>query len=224
MTPAPRPFRFGVQASSAADAKAWVDLAQQVEALGYSTLTMPDHFGDQLAPVPALMAAASVTTALRVGALVWDNDYKHPVVLAKELATMDVLSGGRLEVGLGAGWMATDYEQSGIPYDSNKVRVDRFEAGLAVIKSSLRGEPFSFKGEHYTITDYTGFPRPVQSPHPPVLVGGGGKRVLSIAAREADIVGINGNLAAGAIGPAAIASMTAEAVDQKIATVVATAG
>jgi probable F420-dependent oxidoreductase len=224
VTAAPRPFRFGVQASTAADGQAWVALARQVEELGYSTLTMPDHFGDQLAPVPALMAAASVTTTLRVGALVWDNDYKHPVVLAKELATMDVLSGGRLEIGLGAGWMATDYEQSGIPFDSNKVRVDRFEEGLTVIKSAMRGEPFSFSGEHYTITDYSGSPRPVQSPCPPVLIGGGGPRVLSIAAREADIVGINGTLAAGVIGPDAIASMTAEAVDQKIETVRAAAG
>jgi len=224
MTAAPRPFRFGVQASTAADAQAWGSTARRVEALGYSTLTMPDHFGDQLAPVPALMAAAAVTTTLRVGALVWDNDYKHPVVLAKELATMDVLSGGRLEIGLGAGWLATDYEQSGIPYDSNKVRVDRFEEGLQVIKSAMSGEPFSFKGEHYTVTEYTGFPRPVQSPCPPVLVGGGGPRVLSIAAREADIVGINGNLAAGAVGPAAIASMTAEAVDQKVETVRTAAG
>jgi len=224
VTAAPRPFRFGVQASTAADGQAWVALARQVEELGYSTLTMPDHFGDQLAPVPALMAAASVTTTLRVGALVWDNDYKHPVVLAKELATMDVLSGGRLEIGLGAGWMATDYEQSGIPFDSNKVRVDRFEESLTVIKSAMRGDPFSFSGEHYTITDYTGSPRPVQSPCPPVLIGGGGPRVLSIAAREADIVGINGTLAAGAIGPDAIASMTAEAVDQKIEAVRAAAG
>ncbi|HZX55791.1 MAG TPA: TIGR03621 family F420-dependent LLM class oxidoreductase [Ilumatobacteraceae bacterium] len=219
-----RPFRFGVQASTADDAHAWVRFARQVESLGYSTLTMPDHFGDQLAPVPALMAAAAVTTTLRVGGLVWDNDYKHPVVLAKELATMDVLSGGRLEIGLGAGWLATDYQQSGIPYDSNKVRVDRFEEGLAVIKGAMRGEPFSFAGQHYTITDYAGAPRPVQAPCPPILVGGGGPRVLSIAAREADIVGINGNLAAGAIGPDAIASMTAAAVDQKIATVAAAAG
>ncbi|MEY2581846.1 MAG: hypothetical protein QOE09_1695 [Ilumatobacteraceae bacterium] len=219
-----RPFRFGVQASTAADAASWVALARKVESLGYSTLTMPDHFGDQLAPVPALMAAAAATTTLRVGALVWDNDYKHPVVLAKELATMDVLSEGRLEIGLGAGWLATDYQQSGIPYDSNRVRVDRFEEGLAVVKRAMSGEPFSFTGRHYTITDYTGSPRPVQSPYPPVLVGGGGKRVLTIAAREADIVGINGNLAAGMIGPEAIATMTAEAVGQKVEIVAAEAG
>ena len=131
-------------------------LARNVESLGYSTLTMPDHFDDQLAPVPALMAAAAATETLRVGALVWDNDYRHPVVLAKELATIDVLSGGRLEIGLGAGWLATDYQQSGIPYDSNKVRVDRFEEGLAVIKAALSGEAFSFDGSHYTITDFTG--------------------------------------------------------------------
>ena len=218
------PFRFGVQASNAADAAEWTALARTAEALGYSTLTMPDHFGDQLAPVPALMAAASVTTTLRVGALVWDNDYKHPVVLAKELATIDVLSGGRLEIGLGAGWMASDYEQSGIPFDSSKVRVDRFEEGLAVIKGAMSGEPFSFSGQHYTITDFIGTPRPVQGPCPPLLIGGGGKRVLSIAAREADIIGINGTLAAGVIGPEAIATMTADAVDTKIEIVHAAAG
>src|SRR6478672_5420347 len=135
-----RPFRFGVQASTAADADAWVALARSVESLGYSTLTMPDHFGDQLAPVPALMAAAAATETLRVGALVWDNDYKHPIVLAKELATIDVLSRGRLEIGIGAGWLASDYEQSGIAFDSNKVRVDRFEEGLAVIKGAISSE------------------------------------------------------------------------------------
>ena len=219
-----RRFRFGVQASTAADAASWVALARRVESHGYSALTMPDHFGDQLAPVPALMAAADATTTLRVGALVLDNDYKHPVVLAKELATIDVLSGGRLEIGLGAGWLATDYQQSGIAYDSNKVRVDRFEEGLTVIKGALRGEQFSFSGQHYTITDYTGLPRPSQAPLPPILVGGGGKRVLTIAAREADIVGINGNLAAGVIGPEAIATMTADAVDQKVDIVNAAAG
>jgi probable F420-dependent oxidoreductase len=218
-----RPFRFGVQASTATDGVAWVALARSVESLGYSTLTMPDHFGDQLAPIPALMAAAAATETLRVGALVWDNDYKHPIVLAKELATIDVLSGGRLEIGLGAGWMATDYAQSGIPFDSNKVRVDRFEEGLAVVKRAMTGEAFSFAGQHYTITAYAGSPRPVQTPCPPILVGGGGKRVLSIAAREADIIGINGTLAAGAVGPDAIATMTANAVDAKIAIVHAAA-
>lgn len=223
MTPH-RWFRFGVQASTTADAASWVALARKVESLGYSTLTMPDHFGGQLAPVPALMAAAAATETLRVGALVWDNDYKHPIVLAKELATIDVLSGGRLEIGIGAGWLATDYQQSGIPFDSNKVRVDRFEEGLAVIKAAMTGKPFSFSGAHYTITDFTGTPQPIQGPHPPILVGGGGKRVLTIACREADIIGINGTMAAGVVGPEAIATMTAEAVDRKIEIVHAAAG
>jgi probable F420-dependent oxidoreductase len=221
---AERPFRFGVQASTAADAASWAALARKVESLGYSTLTMPDHFDGQLAPVPALMAAADATETLRVGGLVWDNDYRHPVVLAKELATIDVLSSGRLEIGIGAGWMATDYEQSGIAYDSNKVRVNRLEEGIVVIKGAMSGEAFSYAGEHYTITDFTGSPQPVQAPCPPILIGGGGKRVLSIAAREADIVGVNGTLAAGVIGPEAIATMTAEAVDEKVSIVHAAAG
>ncbi len=220
----PRPFRFGVQASNAADAASWTALARNAESLGYSTLTMPDHFDDQLAPVPALMAAAAVTQTLRVGALVWDNDYKHPVVLAKELATIDVLSGGRLEIGLGAGWLATDYARSGIVYDSNQVRVDRFEEGLAIIKAAMSAESFSYAGNHYTVTDFTGSPRPLQTPCPPILIGAGGRRMLSIAALHADIVGINGTLAAGAIGPEAIASMTAAAVDDKVAIVRAAAG
>jgi probable F420-dependent oxidoreductase len=218
-----RGFRFGVQASRAASAREWADLARRAEANGYDVLTMPDHFTDQLAPVPALMAAADATTDLRVGALVFDNDYKHPVVLAKELATIDLLSDGRLEIGLGAGWMISDYEEAGIPYDSPKVRIDRFVEGLRVIKGTMAEGRFSFSGEHYRVTDYDGLPKPVQRPCPPVLIGGGGKRVLSIAAREADIVGINGTLTAGVIGVEAVSTMTAAEVDKKVA-IVAEAG
>ena len=219
-----RPFRFGVQASNAANRKDWVELAKRIEGYGYDVLTMPDHFGDQLAPVPALMTAADATSTLRVGALVWDNDYKHPLVLAKELATMDVLSDGRVEIGIGAGWMISDYEESGMPYDSPKVRIDRFAEGLQVIKGALGADPFSHSGEHYTITNHNGLPKPVQSPCPPILIGGGGKRVLSLAAREADIIGINGTMTAGVIGPDAISTMTADAVDDKVALVRAAAG
>jgi len=219
-----RPFRFGVQASNAANRKDWVELAKRIEGYGYDVLTMPDHFGDQLAPVPALMTAADATSTLRVGALVWDNDYKHPLVLAKELATMDVLSDGRVEIGIGAGWMISDYEESGMPYDSPKVRIDRFAEGLQVIKGALGADPFSHSGEHYTITNHNGLPKPVQSPCPPILIGGGGKRVLSLAAREADIIGINGTMTAGVIGPDAISTMTADAVDDKVAIVRAAAG
>ena len=138
----PRKFRFGVQASNAATGDAWRDLARKVEDLGYSSLFVPDHFGDQLAPVPPLRAAAYATTSLRIGGLVLDNDYRHPVVLAKEMASLDLLSGGRLELGLGAGWMRTDYDQAGMPYDPPKVRVDRFEEGLAVLKGLFADEPF----------------------------------------------------------------------------------
>ena len=218
-----RPFRFGVQASRMESAKAWNDFARHVESLGYSVLTMPDHFSDQLAPVPALMAAADATTTLRVGALVWDNDYRHPAVLAKELATMDLLSDGRLEVGLGAGWQKTDYDYTGIAYDRPGVRIDRFVEGVRVIKGLFADGPLTFAGEHYTITDYDGMPKPLQK-FPPILIGGGGKRVLTIVAREADIVGINVDLRLGFIGPDAIATATAKAVDGKIAVVKAAAG
>ncbi len=221
-TPLPRrPFRFGVQASTAPDRRTWIELARRVESLGYDTLTMPDHFTDQLAPVPALMAAADATERLRVGALVWDNDYKHPVVLAKELATIDLLSEGRLELGIGAGWMRTDYDAAGMTYDPPGVRIDRFVEGLSVLQGCFAHGAFSFAGSHYTITNYDGLPKPIQRPGPPILIGGGGKRVLSIAARHADIIGINGTMAAGAVGPDALASMTAEAVDDKVAIVVA---
>ena len=219
-----RPFRFGVQASSAKTRAEWVDLALRTEGQGYSCLTMPDHYDEQMAPVPALMTAANVTTTLRVGALVWDNDYKHPAVLAKELATMDVLSDGRLELGIGAGWMISDYEQMGIPYDSAKIRIDRFVEGIKVIKGAMGQGPFSFSGEHYTITGYNGTPKPIQAPCPPILIGGGGKRVLSIAAREADIIGINATMSAGVVGPDAISTMTAAAVDEKVDIVRVAAG
>jgi probable F420-dependent oxidoreductase len=218
-----RGFRFGVQVSKETTAKGWAELARRSEAAGYDVLTMPDHFTDQLAPVPALMAAADATTTLRVGALVFDNDYKHPVILAKELATLDLLSDGRTEIGLGAGWMISDYEEAGIQYDSPKVRIDRFIEGMAIIRGVMKDGPFSFTGEHYTVTNYEGFPKPVQAPCPPVLIGGGGKRVLTYAAREADIIGINGTLTAGVVGPEALATMTADAVDEKVA-IVAAAG
>lgn len=218
------PFRFGVQLTGAPDGRAWADTARKLESLGYATATMPDHFTGQFAPMNALQAVLDATTTLRAGALVFDNDYKHPAILAKELATMDVLSDGRVEIGLGAGWMVSDYEQLGIPYDRPGVRIDRFVEGLAVIRGAMGPTPFDFAGEHYTISGYDGFPKPVQAPCPPILIGGGGRRVLTIAAREADIVGVNGTLDAGVIGPEAIATMTKAAVDEKVAIVHEQAG
>ncbi len=225
MSPFPhRPFRFGIQASTAPTRAAWADLARRAEAHGYDCLTMPDHFGEQLAPIPALQAAADATSALRVGALVFDNDYKHPVVLAKELATIDLLSEGRLEIGIGAGWMISDYEQSGMSYDPPGVRIDRFVEGLRVIKGAFGDTAFDHHGTHYRVSGYNGLPKPVQRPYPPILIGGGGPRVLRIAAREADIVGINGTMTAGVVGPEVISTMTETAVDEKVAIVADAAG
>ena len=219
-----RPFRFGVQASSPPAGSTWPELARRAEGDGWSVLTVADHLDDQLAVVPALQAAADATTTLRVGALVLCNDYRHPVVTAKELATTDVLSGGRLEAGLGAGWMASDYEQAGIPLDPPGVRIDRMIEALDVLDALWGDGPATVHGEHYRITGLDGRPKPVQRPRPPLLIGGGGRRVLTVAGQRADIVGINLNLASGAIGADAGRDGTAERTDEKVAWVRAGAG
>ncbi len=211
-----RAFRFGVQEHSSPSARAWKDKARLVERLGYQALYLPDHFGDQLGPISALMAAADATTSLRVGSLVFDNDYRHPALLAKEVATLDLLSEGRFDLGLGAGWMASDYEQTGIPYDSAGVRIERMEEGLAIIKGLLAGGEFSFTGKHYRIKSLEGLPSPVQKPHPPILLGGGGRRMLSIAAREADIVNVNFDLREGRVNASLARTGLASATDQKM--------
>jgi probable F420-dependent oxidoreductase len=212
----PRPFRFGAQVSRAGSRSAWVDQVRKVEQLGYSTLFVPDHFDDQLAPIAAIMAAADATTVLRVGSLVLDNDFRHPVVVAKEGATLDLLSEGRLELGLGAGWLRSDYDRSGIPYDPPGIRIDRFEEGLAIVKGLFSGEPFSFTGKHYTVSELVGTPAPAQRPHPPIVIGAGAPRMLRLAAREADIVNVNFDLSPGAVTPEMGASGTAEATAGKI--------
>lgn len=219
-----RPFRFGVQLSSAGSAADWADLAREAESLGYSTLFIPDHFGDQLAPAPALAAAAAATTELRVGTLVLDNDYRHPVITAMDMATVDLLSGGRLELGIGAGWMASDYEQSGITMDDAATRVDRLAEGLTVLKGLFAPGPFSFQGKHYQIAELDGQPRPVQQPHPPFIVGGGGPRVLALAAREADIVGVNPAIRSGRADRAASHDGAAAVTDRKLGWVREAAG
>jgi len=217
-------FRFGVQLSRAHSGEDWVEKARRIEDLGFSTLLMPDHFDNQFAPLTALAAAAASTSALRVGGLVLDNDFRHPLVLAKELATLDVLSGGRLEVGLGAGWMISDYEQSGIAYELAGVRIARLQEAVSVIKSCLRGEPFSFAGHYYRITNHQGIPKPVQSPYPPLMLAGGARRVLSFAAKEADIVAVNFSLAAGRASPQVTATGTPAATAEKIGWIRAAAG
>lgn len=218
------PFRFAVQLTSSESGSAWRDLARKVESLGYSTVFVPDHFGDQFGPLVALTVAAEATSTLRVGSLVFGNDYRHPVVLAKEIATLDLVSEGRVEFGLGAGWMTSDYEQAGLPEDRPGVRIERMAESLAVMKSLWSSETTTLDGEHYRITAAAGAPTPHQRPHPPVIIGGGGRRVLGFAAREADIVGVNPSLAAGYVGPEVIATTTAEYYHQRVAWIREAAG
>lgn len=217
------PFRFGVQVNTAAAGTSWAETARRIEDLGFSTLVMPDHFEDQLAVAPALAVAANATSTLRVGALVFGNDYRHPVVLAKDMATLDVLSDGRMEFGIGAGWMRTDYEAAGMSYDRPGERIDRMVESIDIIRGLFGDGPVDYEGEHYTISGLEGLPKPIQSP-PPLLIGGGGKRMLTIAAERADIVGITANLRAGEVGTDAVADITPARFDEKLEWVRAAAG
>jgi probable F420-dependent oxidoreductase len=190
-----RPFRFGLLVERFSSHEALLRTTRQAESAGFSTLLIRDHFtkepfGHQFAPLVTLGVAAQATTTLRVGTLVIDNDYRHPAVLAKETATLDVLSDGRFELGLGAGWASDEYEQIGLSFDQAGARISRLVEGIRVVKGLWGQEPFSFDGQHYQISGLDSFPKPIQKPHPPLLIGAGGKRMLELAAREADIVGI----------------------------------
>ena len=185
-----KPFRFGVQAGTCKTKAKWTEFARRVETNGYDIITMPDHFADQLAPIPALMAIASATLSLRIGMLVLDNDFRHPLVLAKELATLDVLSEGRLEIGLGAGWMPSDYEFSGINFDKPSLRIKKLQETITIIRGAFANEQFSFDGAFYKIKNYDGLPKPIQCPMPPLLMGGGGTKMLTLATKEANIISI----------------------------------
>jgi probable F420-dependent oxidoreductase len=187
-----RPFRFGVVTASAGSGDEWVAKARQVEALGYSTLLIPDTLGPTLAPFPALTAAAIATQTLRVGSFVLANDYRNPVLVARESATLDFLSNGRFELGLGAGRpnAEPDYRKFGIPFDSGGARVTRLAESLGIIKSLWSGEKVSRTDPPYAMEDADVFPRPVQQPRPPILIAGSGNRLLGLAAREADIISI----------------------------------
>lgn len=204
-----RPFRFAVQASGAADGRSWRELARKVEDLGYSTLYVPDHLDGQWAPIVALTVAAEATEGLRVGSLVFDNDYRHPVLLARELATLDLASEGRLEAGLGAGWKRSDYESAGIAYDRPGARVDRLAESVAIMKAMWSEGSATFSGAHYRVTGAACSPRRAAGRGPALVLGGGSRRVLSLAASEADIVGINPSLAAGEVNDEVAASSLA---------------
>ena len=220
----PRPFRFGVQEHRAHSAAQWRDRARAIESIGFSALYLPDHFGAQPGPIAALMAAADATTTLRIGSLVLDNDYRHPVVVAKEMATLDLLSDGRLELGLGAGWMVSDYEQSGITFDSPGTRIERLGEAVQIVKRFFAGGEFSFEGKHYKINGLEGAPLPVQKPHPPILLGGGARRMLSLAAREADIVHVNYDLSEGRINRALVQTGARKRTEEKIGWIKEAAG
>jgi probable F420-dependent oxidoreductase len=217
-----RPFRFGVQCSRTATLPAWRDLARRCEALGYSCLYIPDHFGDQFGPLVALTVAAEATTTLRVGSLVFDNDYRHPVVLAKEVATLQLASEGRVEFGLGAGWMTTDYNESGIPLEPPLARVERMREGLEIMRALWSRERVTFSGSYYNVTDAQGSPKPGSVPA--IVIGGGSRRILSIAAQEADVVGVNPSLRSGAVDATAMSGILPEKWDERLAWVRDAAG
>ncbi len=206
-------FRFALQASGAASPAAWRDLARKTEDLGYSTLYVPDHLGDQWAPMIALTVAAEATTSLRVGTLVLDNDFRHPLVLAKEAATLDVVTGGRFELGMGAGWMTTDYLQSGIPMERPAVRVARLAESLEIMRALWRDGSVTFTGEYYRVSEAVSSPAPVTPGGPPLVIGGGSRRILTLAGVYAETVSIVPSLAAGQIGP----EVAAESVVEKYA-------
>ncbi len=211
-----KPFRFGLQQSNWESYEQLTEYARKAEDLGYSSISAADHFDDQWAPLIGSTAIATATTSLRVGTLVLANDYRHPVVLAKEIATLDRISAGRVELGIGAGWMATDYESSGIPYDSAGTRVTRLGEAVKVLKGLFGDKPVTMAGSHYRIEGQRGTPAPIQKPHPPIQIGGGARRVLELAGREADIVGVNFDMRAGAISPDLGPNGTAEATLEKI--------
>lgn len=219
-----RPFRFGIQCKGPVDAAGWPALARKVEGLGWSVLTIADHLDEALAPIPGAMAAIDATTTLRVGTMVLANDYRHPVVVAKEAATLDVLSEGRFELGIGAGWMTSDYEAAGIALDPPGVRIERLSEALAVLRGLWAPGPFTFSGGHYRIDALDGRPAPATRGGPPIVIGGGGRRVLELAASAADIVAVNVNLRAGVIDERAFPDGTPESTDRKLDWIRAAAG
>jgi probable F420-dependent oxidoreductase len=224
-----RRLRFGLISEQMRDVTRWLASAQRAEDLGFSTFLLRDHFiadafGPQFAPVPALMTIANRTTSLRIGSLVFDNDYRHPVLLAQEAATLDLLSRGRFELGIGAGWLRDEYDRAGMAFDAPGARVSRLEEALHVVKGLLSGEPLTFSGEYYHIDGLRSFPQPAQRPHPPILIGAGSKRMLALAGREANSVNILPKaLPAGAISEDS-SERLAETITQKIAVIHEAAG
>ncbi len=219
-----QPFRFGVNVRTASSGADWIALARKLEDLGYSTLNLPDHLTELPAPFPALASAAAATTRLRVASLVLNNDFRHPVLLAREAATLDVLSGGRLQLGLGAGYMKAEYDQAGLRFDRGGVRVERLAESVAIVKRLFEGETVTFAGRHYRVTAHRIYPLPAQRPRPPILIGGNGPRLLTLAASEGDIVGLTGITFAGGGVQRDLSGFRAAGVDERVKLVRAAAG
>jgi probable F420-dependent oxidoreductase len=232
-----RAFRFGVQSYSADSAADWRNQARQAEALGYSAFHLADHVigpGPALTPtnhpvqivaaVPAIAVAAEATSTIKVGCRVFCCDYRNPVVFAKEMASLDFFSEGRLELGLGAGWLQNEYEAIGIPFLAAGRRIDRMEETIRLLRASFADGEVNQVGTHVHAVGFEAVPKPVQKPGPPIMIGGGAKRVLGIAGREADIVSLNFNNSSGRIGPEGVGSGTAEGTKQKIDWIRAGAG
>ncbi len=224
-----RPFRFLADPGEVADGPALAATARRAESMGYSVLVYADHVVIPFGFVPVLSMIAAATTRLRVAPFVTNNDLRHPALLAQDMATLDVLSGGRVEVGIGAGWNRPEYEALGLPFDPIGVRVSRLAEAVTVLKGCFGDEPFSLAGEHYTVTGHDGLPKPVQRPHPPLFIGGGGRRLLTLAAREADIVGLAPRTLPTAAGGGQVVradprSITIAATEEKLGWIRETAG
>jgi probable F420-dependent oxidoreductase len=208
------PFRFGTKATRATSAREWQELAKTAEDLGYASFQIDDHFGNQLAPVPAIMAAAAATSSILVGPHVAGVDFRNPVLFAKEAATIDLLSDGRFTLGLGAGWSKDDYAIAGIEQASASTRIERLGEAITIMRGLWGDAPFSFSGAHYTVAEVDAKPKPVTPI--PIMVGGGGRKLLTLAAQQADIVGINPKIVGRSINSRSMSTAAAEVVDEKI--------
>src|SRR3954447_8253844 len=213
--PTLKPFQFLADAREIVSGPELASRARQAESIGYHELVVPDHLIPQLGPIAALATIAAATTRLRIGSFVHNNDLRHPALLAQELASLDVLSEGRLDIAIGAGWNKPEYDAIGLAFDPTPVRQARRAEAVTVVEAVFTGSPVTFTGEHYTTSDYTAAPIPVQRPHPPFLIGGGGRRTLSLAAREANIVGLAPRIGRGT-GTVDPRSLTLAATREKI--------
>ena len=224
-----RPFRFGLQAFEGSSAGEWFDTVRRVEDLGYDALFSSDHyFGPgsiatatghrpvDMAPLTSIAMAAARTTTLRVGCRVFCCDFHHPVVLAKEMATLDVLSEGRLIVGLGAGWVRDEYDGLGVAMERPSVRIAKLGEYVDVMRAHWSGEDLDIHGSFVEVSGFSGLPRPVQESGPPIMIGGGAPKILGLAGRMADIVSLNFNNASGRLGSSSVMSSGASETGEKI--------